>query len=424
MRSVKGLLPRLMKYASSDGQRRVENFLTEVLAEFLNVLAENEPALHKQFIRDILLSDCHEPPKVLDQVAAAQHRLGWRSQEPIHWKKSNKFPDLVLFDQLNGRRECPLIIVESKINASIGTAGKDSEVSEDDDSENHDQISNYGNWLHRRNPDGALVLLTYATQKLPDFDDGDYGVQTRAISLWVRVAEWLSHRRVNTCDPVVGYLGKQLRLFLESKDIVQMEQKEIDLLGKFFKMRVGLDEDDRLDKAEASLTEILNSTRKNLEGKAPKYDYGALLCQKQVSEDAGIRLGWGFTSGNNSQWFPRSEGQGLVACVIAVLQGGGNPELVEALDAKCQRRSKSRSLGRSKSKLWKKGYPSSEYPSWYITCSAEELRKDPYGFTRAFERWAKKTIKEADNFIKAAMKYGAKGKSSGRSSRRQLNRDD
>jgi hypothetical protein len=152
-----------------------------------------------------------------------------------------------------------------------------------------------------------------------------------------------------------------------------------------------------LDRSESSLTEILNSTKKKLKGEAAEYEYGALIRQRPAAGDAGITLGWGFTSGGNKLWFRRNEGRGLVACAT-VLLAGDNPPLVGALD------------DAFKSKSWKKGYDSSEYPSWYITCSAQSLRNDTHGFTKAFERWAEDKVKEAERLVRVAKAKVSKAK--------------
>jgi hypothetical protein len=380
------LFPRLIKHRTTR-QRHVENFLTEVLAEFLNVAVKAEPGLHLRFIREVLLADC-KSVDLLGQIEAARHTLVWKTQHMIDWEKSKRPLDLVLFDKPDGR---PLLVVENKVNAPIGKATESSDESEQDDDEGPNQLSEYGGWLSSKNPNAGLVLLTYATRELPDFKNEDYGVKTCAVSLWVQAAEWLLDDRIKTHHPIVQYLRKQLRAFLESEGIVQIERKDIDLLGQFFTMRLGLGQENRLDDAEGTLTEILNSTRRRLKGRAPRYDYGALLCYRPASEESGISLGWGFTSARNLQWFPHNEGRGLVACVVALLDDDEKLLLVNDLNKQL--------------KTWgKEGYNDSSYPSWYTTCSANALLKDTHGFTKAFENWVEEKIDQAERLAQVVAK--------------------
>lgn len=401
MRKVEGLLPRLLKYASSDGQRRKENFLTEILTEFLNVLAKQEHDLHRKFIENVLLADCNcKDPKVLRQIEAAP-TLGWKSQWGIDRRKSKHppTPDLILFEKPDAVRKLkPLIVIENKLGAPLGK----------------NQLPTYGKWLNSKgqNPDGALVFLTYATPPPDDFYEGkQYGVKTRATSLWVRVAEWLADKRIRS-GPIGEYLRNVFLELLRSEGIVQMGSKEVDLLGRFFQMRIDLekeeeDEENILDRAEINLVKIVNATKKTLKGEPAEYDYGALLCHKDAQDDGGIKLGWGFTSGGNKLWFPRNEGRGLVACAIVLLKGGDNPPLVKALGEELLKPGRS---AKQTSSGWKKGLDSPDYPSWYITCPAQSLRNDTHGFTKAFDTWAQKRVTEAERFVKMAKAKASKAK--------------
>jgi hypothetical protein len=208
MRKAEGLLPRLLKYASSDGQRRKEKFLTEVLTEFLNVLSRREPNLHRRFVGDVLLADCTcKDPKVLRQIETA-NVSGWKSQWGIDWRKSQNppTPDLILFEKPDAVGKLkPLIVIENKLGAPLGK----------------NQLPTYGKWLKSKNPDGALVFLTHATEPPNDYYKGDYGVKTRAISLWVRVTEWLADKRIRS-GPIVKYLRNSSLELLRSEGIVQM----------------------------------------------------------------------------------------------------------------------------------------------------------------------------------------------------------
>lgn len=103
------LFSRLIKNRSTDRQRHVENFLSELLREFLNRLAVSNPASHLAFVRDTLLADCSgDAGDVTKQLSRAVRSLEWQSQYPITQRRK---PDLVL---LVGSKQRPLLIVKTR----------------------------------------------------------------------------------------------------------------------------------------------------------------------------------------------------------------------------------------------------------------------------------------------------------------------
>lgn len=395
--SEEDLFSRLIKHRTTR-QRHVENFLTEILAEFLNRLGAKHRDLHREFILKLLLANCERPTQILRFKAQIATHIVWKSQHPVDWGGQVKWADLVL---LVGRR--PLMVVESKVNAPIGVLPSDQDEGEEEDREKVNQLHVYGKWLCRKNPQGALVFLTYAAEDPPNFRDGDYGVKTRSICRWVRVTEWLSRKSARINDPVVKYLSEQIGAFLKRESISQMEKKDVELLGKFFNQRIKLDDLDeqnnsRLDNGEKALFEVAGATKKKLAGEKPTYEYGALLCSRSVSGAEGFRLKWGFTSGNNENWFAADEKPGLVACAIIVFDVGEGTGL-------------SSKLGKKLSQWGTKTVHDDNYPCWYKIVSASTLLNDQKGFSRAFEEWTFREIMKAEKLLLAAAKQSPKRKS-------------
>lgn len=381
------LFARLFKYRTSDRQRHVENFLTEILRELLNRLVAAQPSVHLAFVRDLLLADCAEKPdRLLTQIEAAGSTLCWESQWPISHNGSPMRPDLVLFD---GNR--PLLVVEDKVNARLGKANGRSDVDEDNGDNNEreatNQLQSYGRWLRRKNCAGGLVYLTHAVATLPVFENENYGVKICAIAQWIQVREWLSSK-LKTNNPVVHYLAEQLRAFLESEGIRQMEQRDIDLLEKFFRQRAKLtDPEDRLQSSEDSLVEAMKAARQGLKADGlawgqPKYSWAALLCWGN-KQGLDLLLSFGFTHGTNKGWSPDrrpSDNEGLkrelLAFVGVGMQDRESPFLPQL-----------RNWGNEKDEgEW----------LWFINYRrATDLLNEPGGFTPAFVSWVRGELTNA-----------------------------
>lgn len=392
MSAQEDLFSRLLKHRSNERQRHVENFLSEILKEFLNSLVKASPQLHQCFIKELLLADCSRPTdRLVQQIATACAQLDWKSQYPISIRQRRGWLDLVLFDT---RSRLPLLVVEDKVNAPPGIFDE----SEDDDEEDEaseikklDQLPFYGSWLRSQNCAGGLVYLTHATKRLPNFDHAGRGVRICGVALWVRIAEWLSTTGKTIKAPVAQYLGEQLRAFLEGEGILQMESQDVTLLEQFFAGRIKLvGNDNRLEPAEATLIEALKAakgqlTTNDFKWKEPKYDWGALVCSGELSKEPLIRLTYGFTSNINRAWLTAGQG-GLVALVAVVVD---SRETFDRLNAQL--------------KLWGIGVCEQDgWPWWYASCSVEELRGLRQGFTRAFVKWVGDKITSARELVKAA----------------------
>ena len=399
MSAQEDLFSRLVKHRFSERQRHVENFLSEILREFLNSLVRANARLHRLFVKELLLADCAGPTeRLVRQIATARGQLDWKSQYSISSGQRRGQLDLVLF---NTRSGLPLLVVEDKVNASPGVAAGESDDDDEEEdneaSENKklDQLPFYGRWLQLRNRAGGLVYLTYATKRLPDFDQIGHGVRICGVALWVRIAEWLSTTGTTIKAPLALYLGKQLRAFLEGEGILQMEPDDVKLLERFFRSRAKLvGNKNRLEAAEAILVEALKKAKRELttnelEWKMPRYHWGALVCSGELSKEPLIRLDYGFTSDTNGAWISAGKG-GLVALVAVVVD---SPETFDRLSMQL--------------KQWGTEVPQDEaddWPFWYASCSVEELRRSHHGFTQAFVEWVRSKTTSARELVRAAMR--------------------
>lgn len=374
------LFPRLIKYRTSDRQRHVENFLTEVLREFLNRLVAAQPSVHLAFIRCLLLADCAEnPERLLTQIKAKGSKLRWESQWRINHMGSQRRPDLVLFD---GNR--PLLVVENKVNAPLGKGKGRPNVDEDNDDNDEreaiNQLQGYGRWLEGENPDGGLVYLTHAVATLPKFENESYGVKTCAIAQWIQVREWLS-TSLNANDAIVRYLAEQLRVFLESEGIRQMNPEDIFGLNELMATLAGItngQEMDRLDSLFAAMRAARQRLRSDgLTWSQPKFEWAALLCWGKKRR-LDLSLTFGFTHGTNMAWSPDNEQlqPELLAFVGVGLQDRESPFLPQ-LEA------------------WGNEKDEDDW-LWFLNFrSATDLLNEPVGFTPAFVSWVRGELTNA-----------------------------
>lgn len=106
---------RLYKYRESENRSKLENFLTEGLADLL----QRDTALSKDFICEVLLknrtNNSQASPDALGQTLARAECLEWRPQKSFEGMKGR--PDISVFTNDDGK--IPIIILENKISAGF-----------------------------------------------------------------------------------------------------------------------------------------------------------------------------------------------------------------------------------------------------------------------------------------------------------------
>ncbi|MEE1923357.1 hypothetical protein V0R50_30100 [Pseudomonas sp. 148P] len=182
---------RLFTFRQRDTRTPLEDFLTELLAEWLR------QATVAGKIEHVLGSLFKQPPEGLPDAAGCAS-LVWETQHvigPGH-RGEGKRPDLV------GRGEGFLFIIENKIAAGFTRHS-------DDDGE-IDQLNLYDTYLRERNePRGGIVLLTQYTLP-PD------GWDQRTL-YWSAVEKYMRDFLANdggTTGSTLHYITRQLMLFL------------------------------------------------------------------------------------------------------------------------------------------------------------------------------------------------------------------
>lgn len=89
--------------------------------------------------------------------------------------------------------------------------------------ENGNQLMTYGRWLQRNRNEAlpsGLVLLTHGTDPPEDLMSGaEYGVETRAVLRWSRLARWLRTRSADADGAAWGVLAANLHAFLGEKSM-------------------------------------------------------------------------------------------------------------------------------------------------------------------------------------------------------------
>ena len=189
------LYGRLFRYRAREAREPLEDFLTEALADVLNRLPA--PAL------SIVIEAMTGMPGLWAGPVATR-RPRFATQVPC----DGGFADLVM--TLDG---VPSLVVESKLHSGIRAHG--------DVDDPRDQLMTYGRWLERTR-DGhepaALVLLTHGTPPPAAFESGEgYGVASRAVFTWARLARCLRTVAAAVPDLAWGTMSFELAAFLEEK---------------------------------------------------------------------------------------------------------------------------------------------------------------------------------------------------------------
>jgi hypothetical protein len=264
---VSGLLDRLFRYRATEKRTPLEDFLTEVLADFIARAPQPEA--------EAFVIDCFVPEALRDAFRAV---LAGRRVEAA---TQVRLPDGRRLDLLLQVGGTPLIVVENKTWAAfqmharrgperggdgataaaapIPEAGP-ADVGPSADAEEGDppavelehQLVTYGRWLASApKPEGwpgILAVLTHAAQAPEDFVAGDgtrYGVEPHLIR-WRELHARLRRRvGAGVADPQVPawmFVGRELCTFLEthamdSSDLTPVEIASVNVaLGPLRKL--------------------------------------------------------------------------------------------------------------------------------------------------------------------------------------------
>lgn len=293
------LYSRLLKYQSSKNRSNLENYLTEMLCDYLNRLSEEDFHLFVKYVlffdkSEIDYNDWKDQHKEL-------HDIIWRTQYHIELGETYKCPDLICF----GDRR-PIFLIEAKIGAGFTQRN----VKSDDDKEiSIDQLKDYGNWLSSVNEHSGLILLTHSTSAPPDFLDSmsDYGVSFRNVISWQRIYNYLSQllskdNNLCTTKDFINFLEEQ---GMATEAPTHLDFSALDIFVEGPGMKIG---------------NAMKTTRENLEKRYPNgikwrseekflcnyfytidYDAKVVWSWAMLDHDEYSYLGWGIV-------FPRETG--------------------------------------------------------------------------------------------------------------------
>jgi hypothetical protein len=209
-------------HAGSIHRDRLEDFLTEALADLLNRLPAAEV---RRFCTNFLFQD-----------AGIQLKKSWIAAycdvqaficETQEWISSEKRPDIILYQE-NSRdkktataepfeRRRSLLIIECKIGAPF----------------TENQLHHYDDWISQKGDRcQGLVLLTHLTNAPSDFLDrkSEYKSPARAVRRWSELYQWLD-REANwsECAPEAHFLKGELLAFMKEKALMTEEPTLQDL---------------------------------------------------------------------------------------------------------------------------------------------------------------------------------------------------
>lgn len=182
---------RLFAFRQREARSPFEDFLTELLAEWLRQVTLSGR------LAEVLTGLFRLKPEQLGD-SENLNALTWETQHiigPGH-RAEGKRPDLI------GRGPDFFLIIENKIAAGF--------TQHQDDLGESDQLSLYAEYRRERpEPNGGIVLLTHATLPPPDWSHGTI--------YWRDVEQYLRRfpgRSAATAPSALDYLTRQLTLFL------------------------------------------------------------------------------------------------------------------------------------------------------------------------------------------------------------------
>lgn len=220
MSRAERLFSRLFRAGSAD-RNRLEDFLTEIVADLLDRLPHHEQI---EFCRNFLLPTLDSPSK-REWFARAQRseRFIWATQVliPVPGAGHYKRPDIVLYGADSTASE-PLMVIECKVGARFTTGT----IFDDDGAEptSLGQLSLYDRWLSTASgPASSLVLLTHLASPPSDFltTRGTYQVKLRSVRRWSELYDWLTkHKGVERWDQRARVLVDSLIDFLRENELM------------------------------------------------------------------------------------------------------------------------------------------------------------------------------------------------------------
>jgi hypothetical protein len=196
------LYSRLLKYQESEDRSNLENYLTEMLCDFLNRLSSDET---KDFACQVLfhLSDlCYFSDWI--EKLNLESELCWDTQVTVEVDGEMRRPDLICW-----QRSLPVILIESKIDAGF----------------TEKQLISYDKWLNEKNPEAVLVLLRKNTEAPEGFlthnacdvcsSSGGYFIPKRNCIHWQQVYDWL--KSFIACEHPLKLLAEEFIMFMEEQ---------------------------------------------------------------------------------------------------------------------------------------------------------------------------------------------------------------
>ena len=294
-------------HAGSAERERLEDFLTEILADLLNRLPERAK---RHFCERFLLrdSDPSDRRAWLDR-ASQPGNLVWKSQAWIAIAGMQKRPDLILYHRRSefahvpspGRhrasyRETPILIVECKVSAKFGS----------------DQLASYDKWLVQNGGSlVALVVITHSTEAPVDFrykGRESYKARITTIRRWSELYSWLSDDLDQAfpekdLPPECALLRSELVEFLREERLMTDEPTFQDVAAARLYLNSGAHM-----RFVGFMTSIRNAVREkfgNLKGwpdkppqlwSEPSYEYGGVADWCVLHR--GIQVGWGLYLGD------------------------------------------------------------------------------------------------------------------------------
>ena len=224
---MSSLLNRLFRYRASEKRRPVEDFLSEILADFINRAPRAEAV---RFI-----GECFVPASLRDAFVDAS------GDGPIAARTQCRLPNGKCLDLIIEVEDLALVVVENKVHASFqlhavtpkASAGvvrpkisdAEADMNERSEREYDHQLVTYGRWLREtRKPagwPGVLTVLTHASRPPADFvasNDRTYGAVPH-LQLWRNLHGILS-RTIGPVEdpdgmPAWRFVGLELCKFLE-----------------------------------------------------------------------------------------------------------------------------------------------------------------------------------------------------------------
>lgn len=234
------LYARLLRQQSTPKRSNQENFLTEGLCDLLNRLSGIQQG---KLLARLL------PEAALPQLSA-KAAIQWETQQSVRVEGggSSKRPDLIGY--LDGT---PAFLVEVKVSAGFTAGRMENDARETIPAR---QLEMYGQWLHKANPEGHLVLLSWRSRPPETFSEvaqsHGYGTRNRHTIAWQQVYEALA------LFPAVP-LAAEYRIFLQEEGIAMdaPSRRDFALLELF------------LDGASGRIRGLMRGLREELRKKHP-----------------------------------------------------------------------------------------------------------------------------------------------------------